>query len=597
MKLTLRTQSAAQPADLLPALWTVLPALLTMLALAGGARADAAAPADAPNAAPRADTVITNARIYTLDPQRPWAEAAAIRDGRFTLVGSVEQVMAAAGEGTRSVDLGGRMVMPGINDAHAHPFQGGLKSLFHCTFPFTAEPAAVAEVLRRCIAENPQAQWIEGGQWTSDFFRNHAIESPREWLDAISEDVAIFLHDDATHNGWVNSRALALAGITADTPDPEGGRIVRDANGEPNGLLYETGRGAVLDIRPEWSPEQYRAAIEYAIGQANRFGITGLNEARIERPVLEAYRLLDQSGELTVHLTANQQTPRGFRDTPLDVAGHEALRDAFDGGHLNVRHIKIFLDGVPTASRTALMLKEYLTDDDHPEPTRGFLLVDAEVLKKDLIALDRAGFTVRMHAAGDGSVRVALDAIAAAREANGASGQRHNLAHAGYVDPADLPRFAALNATADMSPYLWYPSPIMDSLIGAIGERGRRYYPVRALLDSGADVLMGSDWPSAAIDLNPWGAIEALVTRRDPGGAGPQSLWPEQAISLAEALHIATVGGARGLGIEDNSGAIAAGMSADFIVLDRHLFEAPVEAVSDTVVEETWFEGRRVYPQ
>jgi len=546
-------------------------------------------------ATPSADTLITNARIYTLDPDRPWATAAAIRDGRYVFVGDGNGLAAYRGHATRVLDLGGKMMMPGINDVHSHPWQGGLKRLYQCSFAFDATPDLVAAALRACLAANPQAQWIEGGQWTSDFFRMHDIPSPRAWLDAISTDVAIFLHDDATHNGWVNSRALELGGIGRDTPDPEGGKILRDADGEPNGLLYEAARRVVLETKPEWTVAQYRAAIAEAVGEANRFGLTGVDEARVQAPMLEAYGQLDAAGDLSLHVTANLQTPRTYRDYPLDIAGLEALRDRYRSDHVDTRYIKIFLDGVPTASRTAYMLADYLADEEHPEPTRGFLLVNPETLKQDLVDLDKAGFTVKMHAAGDGAVRAGLDAIEAARRANGASGLRHQLAHAGFIDPRDLPRFAGLNATVDMSPYIWFPSPIMDSIVGALGERGRRYYPVRDLWALGTDLVMGSDWPSAAVDMNPWGAIEALVIRRNPQGSDAATLWPEQAISLEQALHIATLGGARGLGIEAISGSVEVGKLADFIVLDRNLFDIAPEAISDTVVEQTWFEGRPVY--
>ena len=542
-----------------------------------------------------ADIVITNGRIYTLDNRQPWAQAVAIADGRYVFVGDSVDAGAHVGPQTRQIDLGGAMAMPGVNDVHSHPWQGGLKTLYFCNFDFEATLDEVAAALRGCLRANPDAKWIEGGQWTSDFFRNHDIPSPRAWLDAISPDVAIFLHDDANHNGWVNSAALALGGIDRDTPDPEGGKILRDAEGEPAGLLYESARRVLLDNKPPITPQQYRAAIAEAVRQANSFGLTGVNEARVQAPMLDAYRQLDEAGELSVHVTANQQTPRYYRDTPLDVAEHMALRKRYELPHVDTGYVKIFLDGVPTASRTALMLQHYLTDADHPEPTKGFLLVDPDTLRQDLIALDRAGFTVKLHTAGDGAVRVALDAIEAARKANGHSGLRHQLAHAGFIDPRDVPRFAGLNATADLSPYLWYPSPIIDSIVGAIGERGRHYFPVKDLLAAGADVVIGSDWPSAALNLSPWGAIEALVTRRNPVTDAPATLWAEQAITLEQALHIATMGGARGLGIEQLSGSIEVGKSADFIVLDRNLFEIPVEQISGTLVEQTWFEGQLVY--
>ncbi|MEM1156167.1 MAG: amidohydrolase, partial [Pseudomonadota bacterium] len=471
----------------------------------------------------------------------------------------------------------------------------GIKQLYHCNFPFTASLEEVGAQLRRCVADNPDIDFIEGGQWTSNFFQDNDIESPRAWLDAISDEIPIFLHDDATHNGWVNSAALAMAGIDAQTPDPEGGKILRDARGEPNGLLYESARRTVLDARASWTVDQYRAAIAAAVQQANRFGLTGFNEARVQAAMLEAYGLLDEAGDLTVHVTANLQTPRAYRDTPLDMESFIALRDKYQSPHVNSGYVKIFLDGVPTASRTALLLADYTTDADHPEPTRGFILVDADTLKQDMVAFDAAGFTVKIHAAGDGSVRVALDAIAAARKANGDSGLRHQLAHAGYIDPDDVARFAELNATVDASPYIWFPSPIMDSIVDAMGERGLRYYPVRELMDLKTDIGIGSDWPSAAVSLNPWGAIEALVTRSNPASDGDDQLWPEQAITLDEALYIATMGGARGLDIEQKSGSIEVGKLADFIILDQNLFAVPIQQISDTHVKETWFAGERVY--
>jgi predicted amidohydrolase YtcJ len=541
-------------------------------------------------------TLLNNGRIYTQNPAKPWAEAIVIDAGKYLYVGDTAGAQAYVKKSTRRIDLDGTMVMPGINDGHAHPWQGGIKTLYHCGFPFSATPDEIADSLRACIVKNPDSTWLTGGQWTSDFFRLNDIPSPRAWLDAIATDRAIFLHDDATHNGWVNSNALQLAGITRDTPDPEGGTIVRDSDGEPNGLLYEQARTAVLEHQPKWTTENYTLAIREALRQANSHGLTGVNEARVQIPMLDAYQQLDRAGELTAHVSVNHQTPREYRDYPLDGESYRALHQRYQLEHVNTGYVKIFLDGVPTASRSALMLEEYVTDAAHPDPTRGFLLVDPEVLTQDLIALDKIGMTVKIHAAGDGSVRIALDALQSVRETNGDSGLRHELAHAGFIDPVDVPRFAELGVTADLSPYIWYPSPIIDSIVGAIGERGLNYFPVKDLLDSGANVLMGSDWPSAAKDLSPWHAIEALITRRNPFTDGEETLWLEQAISLEQALAIATLSGARALRLDHITGSIEVGKSADFIVLDRNLFAIPPESISDTVVEQTWFAGSLVYP-
>jgi len=200
-----------------------------------------------------------------------------------------------------------------------------------------------------------------------------------------------------------------------------------------------------------------------------------------------------------------------------------------------------------------------------------------------------------MHAAGDGAVRVALDAIEQVRKTNGASGLRHEIAHAGYIHPDDLPRFAELNVTADLSPYLWFPRPINESILDAIGERALDYWPIRDLLESGANVAAGSDWPSVAESVNPWPAIEALVTRRNPYTNGEEALWPEQAITLEQALKIFTLDGARAYRLEEQTGSIEPGKSADLIVLNQNLFEVPIESVSETTINKTFFEGRVVF--
>ena len=542
----------------------------------------------------QAETVFTNGRIYTVNSAAPWVDTIAIAKGKYIYTGSAEGVQKFVGKKTIQVDLGGKMLMPGVNDGHSHPWQGGVKALYKCNFPFSATPDEVAVQLRKCIAASPDEEWLTGGQWTSDFFNKFDIPSPKKWLDAISTDRAIYLNDDATHNAWVNSKALALAGINRDTPDPQGGTYVRDDQGELNGLIYEQARGKIKALIPGWSESQYRAAIIEAEHQANRFGLTGVTEARADATVLGVYQKLDLEEGLTVHLVADHQTPRDYRDYPLDIESIVAAREKFKSPHLHTSFVKIFLDGVPTASRTAYMLQDYLPVDG-AQPINGFLKVAPGALAQDLIALDKQGFTVKIHAAGDGSVRVSLDAIEAARKANGDSGLQHQLAHAGFIDPKDIPRFAQLNATADLSPYIWYPSPIIDSIVGAIGERGRHYFPVKQLLDSGAPVLMGSDWPSAAKDLSPWHAIEALVTRRNPFSNGEQTLWPEQAITLQQALKIATLDGAKALRLEQLTGSIEVGKSADFIVLNQNLFNIPASSISDTEVEQTWFEGALVY--
>ena len=310
---------------------------------------------------------------------------------------------------------------------------------------------------------------------------------------------------------------------------------------------------------------------------------------------IKAVKTLDLAGEISVHFAACLQTPYGHREQPLDIEALTKIRNELRAPHVDTRFVKLFLDGVPTAARTAAMLAPYTAAQDGATPTDGELHIAPELLRQDMVALDAAGFTVKIHTAGDRSVRVALDAIETARKTNGDSGLRHELAHAGYIADSDLPRFAELNVVADLSPYLWQPSPIIQSVINAVGERGNYYWPIKSLLVSGAPLLAGSDWPAAAVSINPWLGIEAMVTRSTADGDYPGKLWPEQAITLAQALDIYTRQGANALLLEGISGAVAVGQLADLIVLKQHLFEIPIAAVSDTEVVMTLFEGKIVY--
>lgn len=542
-----------------------------------------------------ADTVITNGRIYTVDTGQPWVEAVAIGAGKYWFVGDADRAAAYIGAGTNVIDLQGRMAMPGINETHAHSWQGGTKELFECNFPFTATPDEIAAIVTACVAANSKSVWISGGQWTSDFFIDNDIGSPREWLDRVSGDKAIYFEDDATHNAWVNSKALELAGIDRDTPDPEGGTFVRDGNGVPNGLVLETAKPMIEAAIPDWTHEQNLAAIAEAVRLANAFGLTGINEARTPPDIARTYKQLDEEDRLTAWAIINMQTPRGKRDEPFDVSEVERVARETASDHVFTKFAKFFLDGIPTDTRTAVMLDPYITSEAYPEATRGEFLLAPDALTQDLIELDKRGITAKMHAAGDGSVRAALDAIEQVRRENGASGLRHEIAHAGYIHPDDVPRFAELNVTVDLSPYLWFPRPIIGAIRAAVGERADYYWPIRDLLESGANLAAGTDWPSVAESLNPWPGIEALVTRRNPYTDGPEALWPEQAITLEQAIKVFTLDGALAYRLEDRTGSIEVGKSAELIVLNQNLFDVPIEQVSETKPAMTLFEGQVVY--
>jgi predicted amidohydrolase YtcJ len=545
---------------------------------------------------PAADTVLTNGKVYTLDSSQPWAEAVAISAGKLIYVGSASGAKAHVGSATKVMDLGGRYVQPGIVDAHVHPIMGGLKSLYECNFGFTATPDEIAKTLSACAKRLPEGQWIRGGQWGSAFFEVNDIDSPRAFLDRISTKHPIYLMDDSAHNAWVNSAVLARAGIDRTTADPAGGTIVRGPDGQPNGVLLEGAARLIDAVLPKWSDEQYVAAAREAARLANGYGITGIKDAGLAEPAGKSFGALDRNGELTLNVAVCAFTQFGARTSPLDYGALEAERDRYRSPHVHTEFVKIFLDGVPTPARTAAMIAPYVPDSEHGDKFTGGMHVPQDVLTADVVELDRRGFTVKIHAAGDRSVRAALDAVEAARKANGASGLRHEVAHASFIDPADVPRFAKLDTVADYSPIIWYRSSITEAVVSAVGKgRGERMWPTRDLLDSGATIAAGSDWPAAVPDQNPWSGIEALVTRRDPSGGNAAPFWPEQAVTLEEAMRIYTINGARALRLEQQTGSLEVGKSADLIVLDRNPFTVPIEQVGDVKVLLTMFEGRQVY--
>ncbi|MGE0860396.1 MAG: amidohydrolase [Gammaproteobacteria bacterium] len=541
-----------------------------------------------------ADAVLLDGDFVTFDDVLPRASALAVRDGRIVALGASGTMRDYIGPATRVHELGGAMVLPGLTDGHCHPTKGAIADLFTCRFVQDAAPDGIAAALARSLADGGDADVVIGGRWVSDFFERHALGSPRRWLDALAPTRAVYLRDDSGHNGWANSAALRLVGVDRHSADPPGGRILREADGvEPNGLLLEAADVAARARLPDWSAAQYRAGLLAMQRMAHGFGITALNDADASAPLLAAYSAADRAGELELHVAASISTPYGPRATALDYAHIDALRDTHATPRVDTRFVKIYLDGVPTSARSAAMLAPYVGHPDFPPGHRGEVHVGVETLAADIAELEHRGYTVKLHTAGDGAVRVALDAIERAHRVSGRDDIRHELAHAGFVDPLDLQRFVALNVAADLSPYLWYPAPIMASVRQALGARAEHYWPVRQMVEAGVPLLAGSDWPAAAASMNPWLGIATLVTRRAKGGA--ETLWGEEAIPLMTALEIFTLGGARALRREHLTGSLSIGKSADLIVLDRDVFAVAPDEVADTKVRMTMFAGEVVY--
>ena len=293
-----------------------------------------------------ADLVLFNGSIYTVSPEQPWVEAVAIDDGRYVFIGASSDTGQYIGEGTEVIDLAGRFAMPGINDGHVHVSYGGEEIMFHCKFPFTATPEEIGQTLADCVSRI-DGEWIIGGQWTSSFFENFEIESPREFLDEYSGDKAVFFNDDSLHNGWANSRALELASVTHDTPDPDGGSVERDAEGVPNGVLLERATELVERVIPPFTPEQYQQAIRAGLETMASPGVTGFKEANGRDTGVAAFQAVDRQGGSSAHVATSLQTPTGHRTEPLDVAEFIEKRDRYRSENVHTEYIKMFLDGVP----------------------------------------------------------------------------------------------------------------------------------------------------------------------------------------------------------------------------------------------------------
>jgi predicted amidohydrolase YtcJ len=529
--------------------------------------------------------VLVGGAVYTVDAARRTFTAVAVRDGCIAYVGDDAAARALAGPATEIVELAGKLVLPGFVDAHVHPISGGLQAQ-QCDLSDLESVAALLDQVRKCAAARPDAAWVLGGGWSLPLFAD--ANPQREALDEIVRDRPVALSAADGHSLWVNSKALALARITRATPDPPGGRIERDAIGEPTGTLRESAGDAVWARVPRPTRDELAAALRIAVERAHRFGITTWLEASASEEELAAYRDFDRDAGLGLFVRAALRVDpqRGAEQVP----GLVALRDRDWGAHVAAGAAKLFADGV-IESGTAALLEPYRQRGG----SRGELLWRADRLRAITLALDAAGFQLHVHAIGDRAVRAALDAIETLDRAHGPRDRRATLAHLELIDPRDLPRFRRLRVVADVQPLWAYEdSYIRDLTVPFLGpERARRLYPIASLAKSGAALAAGSDWPVSS--LNPLEAIEVALTRRDPS-AGPGAAWiPEQRADLATLLAAYTIGGAYAAFREHETGSIEVGKRADLIVLERNLFELAPHEISEVRVLRTWSEGREVY--
>ena len=537
------------------------------------------------------DLILTNGRVYTVDPANPRAEAIAVAGGRIVAVGSADEVGALAGPDTEVRDLAGAFLMPGLADVHNHFFLAGKEELFELRVPIGAHLDGILEAVRAHAAELPADAWVVGGPWASDRLNEVNTADALAQLDEAAGGRPVMLSDDSHHNRWVSTRAMEIAGIEAGQPG-----VVQDADGRPTGVLLEAAGLPVAKAQQTaggLEPEQERRAAQRGVEILNSFGVTAFQDAGVSNHIMEALRSLDTAGELDAWVISSML----IND---DIFGFAEIGDGlvFNGEQYRTEHhrpdfVKIFLDGVPP-TRTGAFLEPYLPDDVHGDHHHGDTLLKPEELTDWLRRVAKAGLSAKIHCTGDASVHEVLNAVETLR-GEGITDTRYHIAHGQFVHPDDIARFAKLGVDADICPFIWVPGPIVEAIREVLPrERADQMQPNRALLDAGAIVAGGSDWPVAA-SPNAWEGIHGLVTREDPNGQYPGTLWPEQAITLEEAISAFTIGAVTAMGLASETGSLEVGKSADFVLLDRDPFEHPANELVQTTVVETWFTGRRVY--
>ena len=531
-----------------------------------------------------ADLLLTGGAVYTVDDARSVHEAVAVKDGRVAAVGSATELAHLAGSTTRVVDLEGRTVLPGFQDAHLHPLDGGLLAIV-CNLHETEAAAECLEVIGRYAAGHPERDWITGDGWSMDFFPGGNPD--KEHLDAVVADRPVYLENRDGHTAWVNSRALELAGITAGSSDPADGRIERGADGEPSGALHEGAMGLVGDLVPEPTQEEWEQALLNAQAQLHALGITAWQDASVKPETLAAYRSVAGRGALTMRVEGNLLWVRARGEDQIDDL--VAMREQATVGRLRIRGTKIFQDGV-LENFTGALLEPYVGTDN-----LGLGMHESEELARMVTLLDAHGFQVHIHTIGDRAVRESLDAFEAAQRANGPRDARHHLAHIQLVHPDDQPRFAELGVVANAQPYWAATSRYVTELtLPFIGEeRARYHYPFGSLHRAGATLAFGSDWTVSTADPLP--QIEVAVSRVEHPNRDTEPLLPEEALDLDTAVAAFTRGSAYVNFLEDETGTIEPGKLADLVVLDRDLFDPGAGPVGDARVLLTLSEGEAVY--
>ena len=535
-----------------------------------------------------ADTILINGKVYTVDAKQLWAQAVAIRDEKIVAVGDGAEIEKLRGPHTKVIDAGGKLVLPGFVDCHIHFLDGSI-SLGQANLESAKNPADIQRILREYAAKHPGDGWILGGGWNYAMFGEENLPN-KKYLDEVFPNRPVLLYGYDGHTSWANSKALALAKINKDTPNPPNGAIVRDPKtGEATGALKESAGGLVGKLVPKPTREEKLAALRAGVHWANENGLTRVHSAGGDFEEFALYDELRRHGDLTLRMyIAYFLDPPELR--PKDLAAIEEARTKYTGDWLSGGVVKMMIDGV-IESHTAAMLEPY-TDDPS---TKGKLFWDPEKYKAAVAELDKRGLQLFTHAIGDYAVRTALDAYENAETINHTQDRRPRIEHIETVTTADIPRFGKLGVIASMQPLHAYPDE--DTLrvwAGNVGpDRASRAWVWNSIAKSGGRLAFGSDWN--VVTLNPWEGLQMAVTRQTTEGKPDGGWMPEQRVTLAQAVEGYTLGAAYAGRREKTEGSIEPGKLADLIIVSQNIFEIDPHTIAQTKVEKTIVGGRVVY--
>ncbi|WP_257351066.1 amidohydrolase [Pseudalkalibacillus decolorationis] len=534
----------------------------------------------------RADFVLSSNTVFTGLDNEPKPASIAISGNQILAIGDDQDVAPFIDSDTKTYQFNNQLIMAGFHDFHIHLM---LSCMYEdgVILDSAASEEEAAEMVREFAASRPEDPWILGYRWYHVHWKNKKLPH-RYTLDRLIPDRPVFLFNSECHGAWVNSKALEMLHINRDTPDPPFGEIHRDANGEPTGFLYEAAMGLAKEVL-EIPKSRRNKLFESFLSKAASYGITSVSDffplPDIDLGDLELYRQFEMNGKLTTRINFLTAL-NGNLDEP------RRLRNTYKSDKLRFSGLKQFLDGVPI-THTAYLVDPY---SDNPN-TRGYTLIPSDVAKQWVTEADQAGFRVRLHACGDGAVRLGLDCVEAAFKENGVRDARHTIEHVEVIHPDDIDRFKKLGIIASMQPeHMAVGESFIDnpyhSRLGK--ERDHLTWPIKTLLDNGAQVAFSTDYP--IVQFNPMAEIYRAVTRLHDDGR-PEGGWnPQERISMAEALRAYTCCPAYGVFSEEKLGTLERGKLADIVVLDRNIFElSSPEELWDTKVKLTIMDGEVVY--